>query len=156
VGGPSNHIRLAGAADAVHVGTLLDRFNREFGEPSPGPEALAERMRQLLDGGDTLVLLAGDGPNGLVVLRFRGSIWSESLECFLAELYVEPDLRGRGLGRALVEAALTEAKRRGADYIDLGTSDADATARALYESLGFTNREGGGSGSVNYYYGREL
>jgi GNAT superfamily N-acetyltransferase len=150
------HVRLAEVVDAAHVGRLLDLFNREYGEPTPGAEAVAERIRRLLGGSDTVVLLAGDGPDGVVVLRFRESIWSESLECFLAELYVEPAQRGRGLGRALVEAALIEAKKRGADYIDLGTSDADVTARTLYESLGFSNRDGGGTGPVNYYYGREL
>ena len=43
-------------------------------------------MRRLLDGGDTLVLLAGDGPDGLAVLRFRAAIWSAGLENYLAEL----------------------------------------------------------------------
>ena len=45
-----------------------------------------------------MVLLTGDGPDGLAVLRFRPSLWSEGLECYLAELYVVPRLRGRGWG----------------------------------------------------------
>jgi hypothetical protein len=40
--------------------------------------------------------------------------------------------------------------------MDLGTSEDDVAARALYESLGFTNREGGSDGPVNYFYQREL
>ena len=62
---------------------------------------LAQRLRQLLDGDDTLVLLAGDGPDGLAVLRFRAAIWSPGLESYLAELYVAPARRGQGLGREL-------------------------------------------------------
>jgi len=90
------------------------------------------------------------------VLRFRPSIWTAGLECYLAELYVAPALRGRGLGRALMLSALDEARRRGADYIDLNTSEHDTAARALYESLGFSSREGRPDGPVNYYYEREL
>jgi ribosomal protein S18 acetylase RimI-like enzyme len=102
------------------------------------------------------VLLAGKGPDGLAVLRFRPEIWTQALECHLAELYVAPDRRGRGLGRALMEAAIEVAREEGADYMDLGTSEDDIAARALYESLGFSNRAGKPDGQVNYFYEREL
>jgi ribosomal protein S18 acetylase RimI-like enzyme len=149
-------IRRAEPADAEAVGRLLYDFNTEFDEPTPDPGALAERIRRLLAGGDTIVLLGGAGPDGLAVLRFRLSIWTEGLECYLAELYVVPSERGRGLGRALMESAMEVARREGADYMDLGTSEDDVAARALYESLGFSNREGKPDGPINYYYEREL
>jgi ribosomal protein S18 acetylase RimI-like enzyme len=156
IGGSMTHVvRLAGLEDAAAVGRLLYDFNREFDEPTPVPSALAERIRQLLAGGDTLVLLAGDGPEGLAVLRFRAAIWSTGLECYLAELYVAPASRGRGLGRALMEAALHQARDRGADTMDIGVDEPDLAARRLYESLGFTNRAGE-DGPVMYVYEREL
>lgn len=149
-------VRRAQPQDAEAIGRLLHDFNTEFEEPTPGAEALAERLRGLTSGGETAVLLAGDGPDGLAVLRFRPSIWSAALECYLAELYVVPDRRGRGLGRALMEEAIALARDEGADHMDLGTSEDDAAARALYESLGFSNREGGPEGPLNYFYEREL
>jgi ribosomal protein S18 acetylase RimI-like enzyme len=149
------HVRRADRDDADAIGRLLYAFNREFDEPTPAPTALAERVRQLLDGGDTLVLLAGDGPDGLAVLRFRAAIWSSGLECYLAELYVTPARRGQGLGRALMEAALAHARDRGADTMDIGVDEPDDVARRLYESLGFTNRAGG-EGPVMYVYERDL
>ncbi len=149
-------VRRATAADAAVVGRLLHDFNAEYDDPTPGPDKLAERIRQLLAGGDTAVLLAGAGPDGLAVLRFRPALWSEALECYLAELYVTPAVRGRGLGRALMNAAMDLARDEGADYMDLGTAETDVAARALYESLGFSNREGKPDGPVNYYYEREL
>src|SRR6266571_8514163 len=142
-GSMENLVRFAGLDDVDAVGRLLYDFNREFDEPTPAPTALADRMRQLLKSGDTLVLLAGDGPAGLAVLRFRAAIWSTGLECYLAELYVVPARRGEGLGRALMEAAIRLARDRGADYMDLNTSENDVAARRLYESLGFINRESG-------------
>ena len=48
------------------------------------------------------------------------------------------------------------ARAAGADYMDLGTSEDDAAARGLYESLGFSNREGKPDGPVQLYYEREL
>jgi ribosomal protein S18 acetylase RimI-like enzyme len=149
-------VREATEADADAVGRLLDDFNREYEEHTPGAAAIAGRVRTLLAEGDTLVLLAGPGPDGLAVLRFRPSLWSEALECYLAELYVVPDRRGRGLGRALMEAAIELARREGANHIDLGTSEDDHAARALYESLGFSNRESKPDGPINYFYEREL
>jgi GNAT superfamily N-acetyltransferase len=149
-------VRRATADDAGDIGRLLHDFNTEYDDSTPGPGRLAERITTLMAGGDTEVLLGGAGPDGLAVLRFREAIWSEALECYLAELYVVPARRGRGLGRALMNAAMEVARETGADYMDLGTSEADVAARALYESLGFSNREGKPDGPINYYYEREL
>lgn len=158
---PEHEVRLASPADAESIGRLLHDFNTEFGEPTPGPRPLAKRIEQLLEEGQTAVLLTGGGPddggpNGLAVLRFRPAIWSPGLECYLAELYVVPPLRGEGRGRALMQAAIESARDRGADHIDLGTGEQDVAARALYESLGFSNREGKRDGPINYFYEREL
>jgi hypothetical protein len=84
-------VRPAGIADADVIGQLLHDFNSEFDEPTPGPPALADRIRELLDGGDTKVLLGGSGPDGLAVLQFRPAIRTDALECYLAELYVAPE-----------------------------------------------------------------
>ncbi len=149
-------VRVAGAGDAESIGRLLHDFNREFDEPTPPPSELADRIRLLIEGGDTLVLLAGAEPDGLAVLRFRLSIWQRGLECYLAELYVVPHLRGRGIGRSLMGAALGEARTRGAETMDIGVDEPDVEARALYESFGFSNRSGGPAGPLMYVYEREL
>jgi ribosomal protein S18 acetylase RimI-like enzyme len=148
-------VRRAGPDDVEAIGRLLHDFNTEYEEPTPTPGALADRFRELL-AGDTLVLLAGSGPDGIAVMRFRPAIWTTELECYLAELYVVPERRGQGLGRALMNAAMDTARAEGATYMDLGTSEDDVAARNLYESLGFSNREGKPDGPVNYYYEREL
>ena len=148
-------VRIAGPSDAPAIGRLLHDFNTEFEDETPGPRALTRRIARLLGEGDTAVLLAGDGPDaphGLAVLRFRPGIWSAGLECYLAELYVVAGRRGNGLGRALMQASLAHARERGADHIDLNTAEDDVAARRLYESLGFSSREGKPDGPVNYYY----
>jgi ribosomal protein S18 acetylase RimI-like enzyme len=149
-------VRLAGSDDAAAIGRLLHDFNLEYNDPTPGPVELARRMRSLLASGDTAALVVGPGPDGVAVLRFRPAIWSAGLECYLAELYVVPDRRRHGRGRALMLAAMELARERGADHMDLGTSEDDVAARALYESLGFSNREGKSDGPISYFYEREL
>jgi len=149
-------VRPAVEEDARAVAQLLHDFNREYDDPTPEVATLAERVRELLAGGDTLVLLVGDGPDGVAVLRFRAALWSSGLECYLAELYVVPGRRGQGLGRALMDAALREARDRGADTMEIGVDEPDLAARRLYESLGFTNRTGGADGPLMFVYERDL
>lgn len=149
-------VRVADVADAPAAAQLLHDFNTEYHDVTPGRARLAERIRHLLDGGDTVLLLAGRRPVGVAVLRFRQALWSDGLECHLAELYVAPPHRGRGVGRALLGGAMDIARRRGADRMDLGTSEDDVTARRLYESMGFINREGGPEGPISFVYERDL
>jgi len=103
-------VRTAEATDAEAIGRLLHDFNTEFDEITPGPEAVADRVRELLAGDDFAVLLGGSEPRGLAVLRFRPSIWTPGLECYIAELYVQPKHRRQGLGLALMNAALDAAR----------------------------------------------
>jgi ribosomal protein S18 acetylase RimI-like enzyme len=153
---PDPRVRKASAADAAVVARLLHDFNTEFDEPTPEVAELADRYAELLESGEVTVLLVGDGPEGFAQLRFRPSVYAKALDAYLEELYVIPSLRGHGLGRALLEAAMEVARDRGAVHIDLGTSETDTAARGLYEGAGFTNREGKPDGPVMLYYERDL
>jgi GNAT superfamily N-acetyltransferase len=153
---PDITVRRGEAADARAIAQLLHDFNSEFEDPTPGPRVLAERVRELLEAEAILVLLAGREPHGLAVLRFRPSLWKDALDCYLEELYVVPERRGQGIGRALMEEAIEVARSEGAGDMHLGTSETDTVARALYERLGFDNRGGRPDGPVEYFYEREL
>jgi hypothetical protein len=96
---PQHEVRRAEVADAGDVGRLLHDFNAEYDDYTPGPEVLGKRVAELLESGDVTVLIGGDGPAGLALLRFRPSLWSETLDCYLEELYVVPARRGEGLAR---------------------------------------------------------
>ncbi len=149
-------VRRAQTSDAGEVARLLHDFNTEFSDPTPGVEVLTRRIGRLLEAGEVTVLLGGAGPDGLALLRLRPSIWAEGLDAYLEELYVAPPRRGEGLGRALLEGAMQAAREAGAVRMDLGTGETDAAARALYESCGFTNREGGPDDPLMMFYERDL
>lgn len=149
-------IRRADPADAADVARLLHDFNTEFATPTPGVAALTGRSARLLATGEIVVLLAGEGPDGIALLRFRESVWSEGLEAHLQELYVVPARRGRGTGRALLEATIALAREAGAGGVDLNTGETDTAARALYESAGFSNREDTPDGPAMLFYELEF
>lgn len=149
-------VRRAEVADAPEVGRLLHDFNTEFSTPTPGIEALSERTAKLMADGAITVLLGGERPDGIAVLRFRPSIYTDTLDAHLEELYVAPQRRGQGIGRALLEAAMTAAREAGAARMDIGTSEDDTAALGLYESAGFTNLERLPDGPKMLFYERDL
>lgn len=156
VGAGAVAVRRASADDAPDVARLLNAFNTEFSDPVPEVEPLTARVAGFIERDEATFLLAAAGPDGLAEIRYRPSLITGALDAYLEELYVVPERRGQGIGRALLEAAMDEARGRGATRMDLGTSEDDAAARALYESAGFTNREGVPDGPVMFVYEREL
>lgn len=142
-GGSAEHPRvrrIEGDGDARSAGELLDRFNREYELETPGPGFLARRVAEL-DGDGCATFLARDGGGdvGIAVLRFRPSLWDDADEAYLAELFVLPDCRKRGLGAELMAAVLGLARERGCRFIELGTDENDHDAHRLYARSGFTN-----------------
>jgi GNAT superfamily N-acetyltransferase len=152
-----NRIRKATVEDAIDVARLLHDFNVEYDDPTPPVPVLAERLRELLGDGSIVVLLAGEAPaSGIALFRTRPSLWSNAQDVYLEELYVIPRQRGKGLGRALLNAAIDAAREAGADHFELTTGETDAEARSLYESCGMTNREGAPDGPRMLYYELDL
>jgi ribosomal-protein-alanine N-acetyltransferase len=70
-------------------------------------------------------------PDGFVMARAAGD------EAEILTLAVAPDARGRGLGRALLRAAIIRAEEMGARAIFLEVGADNPQALALYEGLGF-------------------
>ena len=137
----SPRVRRARAGeDARSAAGLLDRFNRTYDVPTPGPEFLAQRIEEL-DGDGCAVFLARDGEKdaGVGVVRFRPALWAAAPEAYIAELFVADEHRRRGLGAELLEAMLTLARELGCEWIELGTDEQDTDAHRLYERFGFSN-----------------
>lgn len=144
------------AEDFARAAQLQVDFDAEYDTPVLDAAGLAEHLERLVAQGDTAVVLIGDPPVGHAIVRFRLRSTVNELEGYLAELYVVPRLRGRGLGARLLRAVIDEARARGATYLDLNTSEDDTAARALYERFGFDCHEGRGAGPLALYYELDL
>jgi GNAT superfamily N-acetyltransferase len=117
---------------------LLVDFNAEYDESAPDPDFWARHIALLSADGVARVYLIGRPALGFAVLRLRTSTYEEALEGYLAEMYVAPDHRGRGLGTVLLQAVIDDARAQGATYLDLTTTQADTSAMALYEKSAST------------------
>lgn len=73
---------------------------------------------------------------GLTHYLFHASTWSRTGYCYLEDLFVDPDVRGGGFGRALIEAVYAAADARGADEVYWFTQTHNETARKLYDRIG--------------------
>ena len=153
--GPVGTPRLATVADVAVVAELLDAFNREYDTPTPGPAVLAMRLRRLLAGESVLALLTGDPAAGLALLTLRPTIWYDDPVALLDELYVVPELRGQGLGSALLAAAEAVTRQRGGQVLEINVDGQDTDARRFYERHGYSSTEPGQDQPMLYYY-REL
>jgi len=72
---------------------------------------------------------------GIVHYIFHRSTWTEGPYCYLQDLFTAPEARGRGAGRALIEAVYARAQAAGASRVWWLTHETNATARALYDTL---------------------
>jgi GNAT superfamily N-acetyltransferase len=126
----------AGAADAETAGSLLIAFRDHMGYSTPPDETVRATVLKLMDDPNTVYLLAGDV--GLAQLRFRLSAWTGVEDCWLEDVFVREEARGTGVGRALVEATLEQARARGCRRIELDVQEDNTGARALYDSCGFS------------------
>lgn len=152
---PTDTPRVATAAQAGTVAGLLDAFNREYDTPTPGTTVLATRLERLLACGDVIALLTGDPAVGVALLTLRPNVWYDGPVALLDELYVVPELRGRGLGSALLAAAEAVTRLRGGELVEINVDGVDVDARRFYERHGYANSEPGEDQPLLYYY-REL
>lgn len=144
---------MAGPGDAVVVAALLDDFNREFSAPTPGVDALTDRLETLLSDPSVLVVLAGDPPDGVAVVSMRPNVWHDGPVALLDELYVAPHRRNEGMGTDLLRRARQEALARGADLMEINVDAPDVHARRFYERHGFSCIEPTTGDIALYYYG---
>ena len=117
-------------ADELNVDLWFQYFQAEV-DSLPGAYAAP-------DGRLLLCLCEGDAIGCVALCRL------DERTCEMKRLFVRPELRGRGLGRALAQAVIAAASEIGYGRMVLDTLARLAPAMALYESLGF--------GPVEPYY----
>jgi ribosomal protein S18 acetylase RimI-like enzyme len=133
--------------EAEIVARLLVGFRNHNGHDWPSDNAMLATVERLIEQHDVDFLLAcadADSPPVAVCqLRYRLSVWTAALDCWLEDLYVEERARRSGCGAALVEAAIAQARDRGCRRIELDTNETNTAALALYHRFGFSEHSKG-------------
>ena len=121
-------------AELIKSAKLLERSLRS-GERVP--EDFAKTLREAVEAGDLEVLAArAEGHMvGVAVLAYRLSISAAGLFASIEDLYVRPEERRRGVGRALLEAVENRCTARGVSYVEAQVEDKDAAV--FYAALGY-------------------
>ena len=135
--GTEDPLRVAPPGEAEVVARLLAAFRAFYGADEPSEEEMLAVVRRLIETPDTEYLLAGDPPAGIAQIRFRPSVWTGADDCWVEDVFVESEARGKGLGRRLIEGCVERARRRGCHRIQLDANERNEGALALYRSLGF-------------------
>ena len=76
-----------------------------------------------------------DGVIGFAHCLFRPSTWTETDYCYLEDLFVDLNIRGKGIGRALMERVIELAKEKKSKRVYWTTQEFNKTARVLYDSI---------------------
>ena len=108
-----------------------------FYKANLAPSVTDALFRRMLKGAPHFALVAEkDGAVvGFVHCLPHASTWDARGYLYLEDLYVDPDARGAGAGRKLIEAVYAEADRRGLGRVYWHTDKGNRTARRLYDTL---------------------
>ncbi|UUP17282.1 GNAT family N-acetyltransferase [Nitratireductor thuwali] len=111
----------------------------EFYKTSVPEDVYATTWARLFDDGEYepsgLIALIDGKPVGLVHYMFHRTCWATGNNCYLQDLYADPEIRGKGVGRALIEAVYEKADEAGAANVYWMTQDFNETARKLYDRI---------------------
>ena len=146
-------IRAATTADIPTIAPLFDAYRQFYGKPAD-PQAALDFIRERLERNESVIFVAEDPTRGALgfVQLFPSFTSVQARRLWvLNDLFVAPQARGLGVGRALMNAARDHAINTGAKRLTLETMDDNEKAWKLYESLGYVK-----SGPDVRYYTLEL
>jgi ribosomal protein S18 acetylase RimI-like enzyme len=144
-------IRLAALPDLPAVAALFDAYRQFYEQPADAALALqfiGDRMRRQ----ESVILVAQTAEAIVGFCQLYPGFCSVIAQPIytLYDLYVAPEARKTGAGRALMLAAHEHARQQGVARLDLSTAETNHSAQALYESLGWVRDE------VFLYYNKAI
>ncbi len=125
-------------ADVGEIAPLFDLYRQFYGK-SPNEEAARRFLFARLSKGESVVFYARDEQRTVAFLQLYPVFSSVNLsrQWILNDLFVLPEARKQGYGRALMERAHRLAEDTQAHGLVLETAVTNAASQRLYESLGW-------------------
>ena len=129
-------IRDAVPADQAQWLTLWQGFLDHY-ETTLDPAITAHTWARLMDPASPMKMRVADqgGLKGFAIHQHHASTWVIGDDCYLEDLFVAPDTRGLGLGRALIDDLMALARAKGWQRIYWMTDKDNLTAQRLYNTI---------------------
>ena len=108
---------------------------------SSNPPPQSSELQEIVSSDSSVLFIAridGKIAGSLTLATFR---IPTGLRAWIEDVVVDSSARGHGVGEALNQAALAEARGRGAVTVDLTSRPSREAANRLYQKLGFVQRE---------------
>lgn len=134
-------VRSLARADFDAWRPLWDGYNAFYGRVGPTalPEAITEATwNRFFDPAEAMhanVALDAGRIVGLVHFLYHRNMTRLAPICYLSDLFTLPELRGQGVGRALIESVYEHARAQGCKRVYWHTRADNAAARSLYDTL---------------------
>ena len=110
----------------------------EFYKSNLSPEQTEFTWKRLINNEQKMYGFVAENENGVIGFThclFRPSTWTETDYCYLEDLFVDPNIRGKGVGRALMNRVVEFAKEKNSKRVYWTTQEFNKTARVLYDSI---------------------
>lgn len=130
-------LRAPGADDRPAWEHLWQGYQRFYkvGIPAPVSDLTWARLHDPAEPMHAMLAWQGERAVGLVHWIFHRSTWTEGPYCYLQDLFAEPDVRGLGIGRALIAHVRAEAEAAGASRLYWLTHETNTDAMKLYDKV---------------------
>jgi GNAT superfamily N-acetyltransferase len=110
----------------------------EFYKSNLSPEQTEFTWKRLITNEQKMYGFVAENESGVIGFThclFRPSTWTETDYCYLEDLFVDPSIRGKGVGRALMNRVVELAKEKKSKRVYWTTQEFNKTARVLYDSI---------------------
>jgi GNAT superfamily N-acetyltransferase len=134
-------IRPVAPGDYAQWLPLWDGYNVFYGRSGPtalDPEITRTTWERFFDAGEPMHALVAEESGtllGFTHYLYHRSTTSIGLNCYLQDLFTRSEARGRGVGRALIEAVYAAARAAGSPRVYWQTHETNATAMRLYDQV---------------------
>jgi len=129
------------AVPATGLAEPLALLEEALREGEPVSTEFSDRLRKAVEAGDVEVLAArAEEILGVAVLAYRLNVSAGGLFASIEDLYVRPEARRQGVGRALLQAADERCAEQSISYVEAQVEE--KRAEAFYAALGYEPETG--------------